>query len=185
MGTGASQLERSAARGGSNSATAQAGTQSGVGERCAALHGCAGVHAAPTQPDSPVEGREAPEAEADRPSAFPWRAEPSHLLDARDGRDGVARPERRKDRAPRDRDAPVELHQKQHQEGDHEEQLEHVRQNHDHVRQPEEADAASCWWLAHGGGASRAQPVGSLVMRRAQKRRARRPQPRGQCHRQP
>ena len=61
--------------------------------------------------------------------------------------------------APRDRDAPVELHQKKHQEGDHEEQLEHIRQNHDHVRQPEEADAASCWWLAHGGGASRAQPV--------------------------
>ena len=60
------------------------------------------------------------------PAALPWRTEPPHLLDARDGCDGVAHPERREHSEPGDGDVFVELQQQQHKEGDHEEELQDV-----------------------------------------------------------
>ena len=75
------------------------------------------------------------------PADFPGRTEPLHLLDARDSCDGIAQPERRKHGKPRDGDAFVQLQQQQHEEGDHEEELQDVGEDDDDVGQPKQADS--------------------------------------------
>ena len=115
-------------------------------------------HPTPPRPGCPAHpggsGRggqlELPGGGRGAPAALPWRTEPPHLLDARDGCDGVAHPERREHSEPGDGDVFVELQQQQHKEGDHEEELQDVGEHDDDVGQPKQANAARGGALLRG-----------------------------------